>query len=151
MLRKTPYFKYPEIRFECIKCALCCGNTRTKVRHVVMTENEANKISETTMHPSADFARRIEGNAPYLYEMRKNRNGMCVFLDQAFCMIYSFRPLVCRFYPFELKPEEKGGYVFSYTDECPGIGRGKRLTHKRFQESFNVAENRLYSAHYFLT
>jgi Fe-S-cluster containining protein len=144
MSSKTPDFKYPKkIRFECMRCALCCGDTQTKTRHIIMTESEARRISEQTRHSSADFAYRIEGHAPYAYEMRKKREGTCVFLDEAFCTVYPFRPLVCRFYPFELKPEERGGFVFSYTDECPGIGRGKRLTRKEFQESLNEAKDRL--------
>jgi Fe-S-cluster containining protein len=114
-----------------------------KTRHVLMTKSEAKRISEETMRSSADFARRIEGRSPYGYEMRKNRRGECVFLDEAVCTIYVFRPLVCRFYPFELKPDERGGYIFSCTDECPGIGRGKRLARKRFQEYFSEAKDRL--------
>jgi Fe-S-cluster containining protein len=108
-----------------------------------MTESEAKKIREKTLHSFADFASRIEGHAPYAYEIRKKK-GTCVFLDEASCAIYSYRPLVCRFYPFELKNKERGGYVFSYTNECPGIGRGKRLTRKDFQESLNEAKDRLY-------
>jgi Fe-S-cluster containining protein len=29
----------------------------------------------------------------------KNRNGRCVFLEDNGCIIYSFRPEGCRFYP----------------------------------------------------
>jgi Fe-S-cluster containining protein len=107
-----------------------------------MTQREAKRISEKTLHSFADFADSIEGHAPYVYEMRKKK-GSCVFLDEASCTIYSYRPLVCRFYPFELKPEERGGYIFSYTNECLGIGRGKRMTRRVFQEFLNDAKDRL--------
>ena len=39
----------------------------------------------------------------YSYEMKKNKKGKCFFLKENQCCIYEFRPIICRFYPFELK------------------------------------------------
>jgi Fe-S-cluster containining protein len=142
MQTKEKDFKYPKnIRFRCSRCTLCCGDTRTRNRHIVMTQAEATRISETNHQPITDFARKIDGHAPYVHEMRKNRNGKCVFLNEDSCTIYSLRPLVCRFYPFELKSESRDAYLFSYTDECPGIDQGKVLTRKKFVDLMKEAQN----------
>ena len=108
-----------------------------------MVEIEARQICEATLQPILVFAHRIKGRAPYVYEMRKNQTGKCVFLNEDSCTVYALRPLVCRFYPFELKPGERGGNLFSFTNECPGIGGGKRLTFEEFRELMREAEDRL--------
>jgi len=56
--------------------------------------------------------------------MRKTEDGRCIFLKGDSCSIYSIRPLICKFYPFELRRTGKGRFIFTYTDECPGIGGG---------------------------
>ena len=72
--------------------------------------------------------------------MRKtNVEGKCIFLEGTDCSIYDQRPLVCRFYPFELKTMKGGKHVFAYTVECPGIGIGKRLERDYFENLFKRA------------
>ena len=133
MPTKENDFDYPKnIRFHCTRCTLCCGDTGTRTRHIVMTKSEAKEISERNHRTIKDFARKISGKAPYRFEMRKNRDGKCVFLGKNSCAIYPYRPLVCRFYPFELKSEVTDKYFFSFTYECPGIGKGNVLTRKKF-------------------
>jgi len=56
--------------------------------------------------------------------MRKTEDGGCIFLKGNSCSIYSIRPLIGKFYPFELKRTGKGRFIFAYTDECPGSGGG---------------------------
>ncbi|HUW48667.1 MAG TPA: YkgJ family cysteine cluster protein [Patescibacteria group bacterium] len=137
-------FEYPEnVRFQCTRCTKCCGDTLAKTRHIIMVEVEARRICEATLQPIVAFAHRIEGRAPYVYEMRKNQTGKCVFLKEDSCSVYAFRPLVCRFYPFELKPEERGGHLFSFTNECSGIGEGKRLRLEEFRKLMREAKDRL--------
>jgi Fe-S-cluster containining protein len=143
MQKKENDFNYPQnVRFRCARCTLCCGDTRTRTRHIVMTQAEARRISETKNLTITDFACKIDGQAPYVHEMRKNRNGKCVFLNKDSCTIYSLRPLVCRFYPFELKSEARDAYIFSYTDECLGIGEGKILKRKKFMDLMKEAQDR---------
>jgi Fe-S-cluster containining protein len=143
MQTKENDFNYPKnVRFRCARCTLCCGDAGKRTRHIVMTQTEAKTISETNNQPITDFAHKIDGHEPYVHEMQKDRYGKCVFLNKDSCTIYSLRPLVCRFYPFELKSEAKGEYLFSYTDECPGIGKGKVLTRKKFVDLMKEAQNR---------
>jgi Fe-S-cluster containining protein len=97
---------------------------------------EADRISKKTLKPIDEFAHRIEGSEPYVYMMKKTRNGKCIFLGTDTCTIYRIRPLICIFYPFELKADETNRHVFSYTDECPYIGHGRELKKEYFERLF---------------
>ncbi|MCL5949671.1 MAG: hypothetical protein M1490_04260, partial [Candidatus Bathyarchaeota archaeon] len=58
--------------------------------------------------------------------------------------IFMSRPLICRFYPFELKFDpDKDQHVFDFTVECPGITKGKMMTRKDFEALFLQAKERL--------
>jgi Fe-S-cluster containining protein len=92
------------------------------------------------------FAVEIVDKAPYVYEMQKNpRDGKCLFLQGNECTIYAVRPLICRFYPFELSTKEEGTYSFRVTDECPGVfsqgtkGVGKKLDAGFFRALLELA------------
>jgi Fe-S-cluster containining protein len=134
-------FDYPAaLRFQCTKCGLCCGDTQEKVRRILLLTAEAEQIATATSQPIAKFAETVEGKAPYSYEMKKTlENGKCVFLAKNRCTIYSLRPLICRFYPFELKMVANRKYSFLYTNECPSIGKGKTLSKNYFEELFQLA------------
>jgi Fe-S-cluster containining protein len=130
--------------FECSKCGLCCGDTREKTRHILLLASEANLISTKTFLPKQEFAKETMGKTPYCYEMKKADEGKCVFLKENQCSIYDLRPLICRFYPFELKFDaDKNLHVFNFTFECPTIGKGKLVTLKDFEELFLLAQQRL--------
>ena len=125
-------FTFPkDVRFECSRCALCCGDTETKRRMILLLKSEVERISQITSKKFSEFAYRKEGVKPYTYIMRKTSDGKCVFLKDNLCTIYGIRPLICRFYPFRLDFQENKKYVFDYTNECPGIGKGPQLE-KRF-------------------
>jgi Fe-S-cluster containining protein len=138
-------FNYPvNVRFECSQCGLCCGDTAEKTRHILLLEIEAQDISAKTNLPIKEFATETTSSSPYVYEVKKPRQGKCFFLKNNRCTIYGYRPLICRYYPFELKfDQDKESYVFSYTLECPTIGRGKTLSGKDFEELFLLAKQRL--------
>ena len=138
-------FDYPSaVRFRCIKCGNCCGDTKEKIRHVLLLKTEAEQISKTTLRPILDFAVKIEGRAPYSYELKKTaEGGCCIFLENNRCNIYPLRPLICRFYPFELKIAVNQKYEFLFTDECPGINQGKLLDEDYFKKLFRLAHVKL--------
>ena len=108
-----------------------------------MIEVEARRICEATLQLIVTFAHRIKGRTPYVYEMQKNQTGKCVFLNEDSCTVYALRPLVCRFYPFKLKPGKRGAHLFSFTNECSGMGKGKRVTLEEFRELLREAKDRL--------
>jgi hypothetical protein len=131
-------FGYPrDVRYLCIKCGICCGDTKEKVRKILLLYTEAKRIAKVTSKPIDEFAEEIAGHEPYVYAMKKTvAEGKCVFLEKERCAVYASRPLVCRFYPFELRVASDGKHEFLYTNECPGIGKGKRLTGNYFRRLF---------------
>ena len=137
-------FTYPaNVSFDCIKCGLCCGDTQEKTRHILLLETEAQKISAKTSLPIQDFSKETMGT-PYGYEMKKTPEGKCVFLKDNHCSIYSLRPLICRFYPFELKFEKaQGRHIFDFTFKCPGIKQGKVMDENYFKRLFELAQEKL--------
>lgn len=124
-----PAFSYPNIRWRCTRCAICCKNTGSRQRRIVLLEAEVSEICKRTGWRREGFARPT-GHEPYVAIMRKI-NGACVFLDGNSCSIYEFRPLVCRFYPFWLTREDSI-YVFRVTRECRGIGQGEIVRREHF-------------------
>ena len=130
-------FTYPKhVHFRCERCALCCGDTEERVRSILLLKTDADRISRKTSTGIDEFAEKIEGSEPYVYRMRKTEDGKCLFLKENSCSVYQVRPLICRFYPFQLKNLGNGGYAFSHTDECPGIGKGPRLRRDFFGNLF---------------
>jgi Fe-S-cluster containining protein len=142
-------FEYPTaLRFRCIKCGICCGDTSEKVRHILLLGTEAEQIAAATSQQISEFAVQTEGKEPYGYEMRKTaENGKCVFLENNRCTIYTLRPLICRFYPFELKITARKKYQFLYTNECPSICKGKTLNKDYFEELFQLARAKTEAQH----
>jgi Fe-S-cluster containining protein len=130
-------FEYPKyVRFKCVRCALCCGDTKDRVRSILLLKTEADLISKNTFKVLDEFAEKVEGFEPYTYQMTKTDDGKCVFLKDNSCSIYEIRPLICRFYPFQLKKIGNSRFSFTYTDECPGIGEGPQLRRDFFQRLF---------------
>ena len=144
-MRQKERFKHPTtLRFQCTKCGLCCGDTKETIRHVLLLLEEAEKIATVTSKPISSFANMINGKEPYTYEMKKTKEiGACFFLEDNLCTIYSFRPLICRFYPLELGKRETREYQFSYTRECPGIDKGRILRPPYFTKLFKIAQSKL--------
>jgi len=137
MLVKGPYeFVYPEIvRFKCEKCALCCGDTNDRVRRILLLEVEAERISHFTGKSMFSFAERVVGFEPYVFQMKKT-GGKCVFLEGSLCSVYCVRPLICVFYPFELKRISENRFAFGFTAECPAVGKGRTLGKSYFERLF---------------
>lgn len=133
-------FDYPNtVHFRCMKCGICCGDTKEKTRHVLLLKTETEQIAEATSQPTTQFAVEINGSEPYGYEMKKKaEDGKCVFSENNRCRIYLVRPLICRFYPFKLD-SYSGKYIFRFTKECPGIGKGRILRQQDFKKMFHLA------------
>ena len=130
-------FIYPEgVRFNCQRCSLCCGDTKDKVRRIFLLEREIETISKRTSKTIEDISEQINGFAPYFYVMKKTKKGQCIFLKDNTCTIYQIRPLVCRFYPFQLQSLTNNLYQFTYTEECHGIEKGPLLKRNFYEKLF---------------
>lgn len=138
-------FNFPaNVHFSCSRCGLCCRDTEQKIRHILVLEAEAKIIASQTARDVTDFSFQIANKFPFGYEMKKTNEGKCVFLKQNQCTLYQLRPLICRFYPFELKFDKgKQLHVFDFTVECPGIGQGKDFSIIDFERLFLLAQERL--------
>lgn len=137
-------FDYPKnVRFKCLRCALCCGDTGNRARTILLMKIEANRISRKTSRSIEEFAEKVEDFEPYVYKMKKTENGKCLFLNGDLCTIYSMRPLICRFYPFELKSDRSNKYAFAYTEECSGIGKGSKLEKEFFENLFTKLKKQM--------
>jgi len=133
-------FNYPvAVRFQCVKCGICCGDTKEKNRHILLLRTEAAQIATATLQSISEFTVDLKDKAPYSYEMKKTADGKCVFLENNCCTIYAFRPLICRFYPFELKIADSGKYTFRYTLECSGINKGPIVSKNYFRKLLRLA------------
>jgi Fe-S-cluster containining protein len=132
------------MHFSCSRCGLCCKDTKQKTRHILLLEAEAKILASHTSRDVTDFSFQIADKLPFEYEMKKTSEGKCVFLKKSRCTIYQMRPLICRFYPFELKFDKyKQLHVFDFTLECPGIGQGKDFSIIDFENLFDLAQERL--------
>jgi Fe-S-cluster containining protein len=131
-------FDYPnKIRFCCIFCGICCSDTISKNRHIIMLKHEAEQLSIELDKKISDFAIECIGKEPYFFEMKKT-DGKCVFLDENNkCSIYLVRPLICKCYPFELIDLKNEKFEFNVTYECPGIGLGNIIEKKFFDQLYN--------------
>ena len=138
-------FDFPrDVAFRCTRCVVCCGDTKSRKRHILLLARNAEAIAKAVLKPVDRFATEVKGCEPYVYEMKKTEQmGKCFFLNGENCNIYGMRPLVCRFYPFELTATKQGKPRFLFAEECPGIGRGKRLERVYFEKLFELAYDQL--------
>jgi len=129
-------FDYPaNVRFKCEKCALCCGDTADRVRRILLLKVEAERISRLIGKGVDAFADGVMGFEPYVFQMKKI-DGKCVFLEDNKCSVYRVRPLICVFYPFEIREVRENRFVFGFTGECPAIGKGRMLGESYFLNLF---------------
>lgn len=136
-MKEKMEFDYPRrLRFYCGRCGKCCGDTEQKIRKILLLKTEGERIALETGLVPAEFLAEIRNFSPYRYRMRKDEKGKCRFLDGKTCTIYEVRPLVCVFYPVELKGTVRTGYTFTHTDECPCIGKGPPLKRSYFERLF---------------
>ena len=106
-------------------------------------KTDAKRISNKTLLDIHEFAEQVTGTEPYSYKMKKPEDGKCLFLKNSQCTIYEIRPLICRFYPFELKNIGNNKYSFSYTNKCSGIKKRPHYKKEFFEKLFNTAKNEI--------
>jgi Fe-S-cluster containining protein len=133
-----PDFVYPKnIRWQCTRCARCCGDVGNRERRIVMLPSEVTEICEYSGLKEEEFSDSQSENGPYEASMKKSK-GKCVFLEDNNCRIYDARPLVCRFYPVWLSKNDSK-YSFNVTHECPSIGQGTLLLRRDFASLLRIA------------
>ena len=106
---------------------------------ILLLESEVKRIADETSLNADCFASNVDGFKPYMYVMTKTMNGQCFFLRDKLCSIYECRPLICRFYPFQLVDLGGNHYLFKETSECPGVNKGSYLGKQFFKKMFEKA------------
>jgi hypothetical protein len=114
------------LRFECTRCAGCCGGFPG---YVWITREEIDRAAESLRVTPDEFieqyTRRIGGR----YTLEEVKNWNCVMLRDAGgdsgCRIYPVRPVQCRTFPFwdeNLREKEHWNHA---AEDCPGMNRGR--------------------------
>jgi Fe-S-cluster containining protein len=134
------HFIFPNvIIWKCQRCTLCCKDSFKHIRHIKLLRQEGIALSRKIKIPIERFTIPTLDKI-YSHEILKN-NGKCIFLKDDVCKIYDSRPLVCRFYPFEMKLIEKDVYQILFSGkECNAIDKGEKLNETFFRE---LAKNAL--------
>jgi len=133
---------YPtRVTWGCHRCSGCCQDTANHSRRIRLLATEVIKISKETGIPVEQFAYETQDRT-YRYEMRKS-NGACYFLNGNRCILYDHRPLVCRFYPFEMRNEEGSLKILVAGQECVGSSNGQQLGEDFFRRLATEAIERL--------
>jgi len=111
---------------------------------ILILKSEIKRIGDEEALSIDFFASKVDGFEPYEYIMKK-KDGKCFFLRDKECSIYEKRPLICRFYPFQLINLGDNHYVFKETSECLGINNGSYLGrdyfYKMFEEAVSLMRN----------
>lgn len=132
-------FDYPQgIRFDCQRCATCCGDTEKRARRILLTNLDVKEIIKVTGLQVQDFTYPQKGEVPFVFEMIKI-DGKCIFLKGNHCLIYRHRPLICRCFPFWIEQDNGEHFRFGVSPDCPGVGKGKRLDRTFFSKLFKTA------------
>jgi len=127
--------------WRCQRCSECCRDAPNHLRRIRLLPMEAVEISKETSIPVEQFACETQDQT-YRYEMSKP-NGACYFLNGNQCRLYDHRPLVCRFYPFEMKNEEGSLKILFAGEGCVGRSRGQRLGERFFRRLATEAIEKL--------
>ncbi|ADE37371.1 YkgJ family cysteine cluster protein [Methanohalophilus mahii] len=119
--------------FRCSGCGRCCTFS-TGDNSVLLTYFDIGNLKKSgnidTIEPTVAeenmFLADTEGNVhTFGWRLKRKTNGECVFLGDAGCTIYPFRPLLCRTYPFYIA---EGKMEIS---ECGGKGGFLPFYHAR--------------------
>ena len=139
-----------QFRFKCNRCAaLCC-----KLGGPKLTEKDAKKI-EAAGYPDKDFLESTNGNNKSLPlavgDLKTREDGSCIFLQQNSerngfkCIIYDFRPVLCRLYPFKLENLDYNRIALKFIPCCNGLNnpKGKMIDKKFVSNILNEIEELL--------
>ncbi|MHA1728047.1 MAG: YkgJ family cysteine cluster protein [Promethearchaeota archaeon] len=145
------------LRFKCQKCGKCCSDAKTFInltyKDILRLKNGLNSSVEDLLHLIGFYTFNEENIEEYMKDymvfspiitekgnafigILKREDSRCVFLNEdKKCAIYSFRPMICRTFPFtydivkenEKKFEIKLIYAKKGLDYCPGISKKSPL------------------------
>jgi Fe-S-cluster containining protein len=135
--------RYPaNLRWICVRCTNSCRDLPQRRRNILLAPNDTKRIADATKLTAKEFSISSRGLVPYNRKMKK-RNGRCVFLQGSRCSIYERRPLICRFYPFSLRPAGVNGFEIGFDPSCSGMGKGPYRGQRFFHSLLGLAKREL--------
>jgi len=140
------------IRFNCIRCDICCGtgpNVSLTIFDVIRMASFVNIHWRQFLEIYVDVI--IADVFPFM-KLSGIGKGRCPFLrfdakDKTYCIIYKARPMKCRLYPYiVMSPSSQTLYV---DEKCPGVGKGSKVKVnmeflRRYQSELKDHYNRLH-------
>jgi len=135
--------RYPaRVRWVCVRCTDSCSDLPGRTRNVLLTQFDIKRITDATNLTATEFSVSTRAPAPYTRKIRK-RDGRCIFLRGSTCYIYRSRPLICRFYPFCIRPSGTASLEIGVDLDCSGIGTGPKRGEKFFRHLVELARTEL--------
>ena len=129
------HFRDPRFPDECLHLFLY--DEQQNCHHLLLLTTEARNIAKHSSKKLEEFSEKVEDCNPYTYRMKKTQDAKCIFLKDKLCSIYQIRPIICRFYPFQLNMRNNR-YTFTYTNECKGIGKGSNIKKNYYERLFTL-------------
>lgn len=116
MNRAEPVLPKDWVCFQCRRCADCCRNLEDQLMlEPLDAYNLARCLREQGVVSSIDdvysqFAHTemLEGLLPIYMMNTEGADHACIFLEDGQCSVYECRPYVCRIYPFNVRPGQRG-------------------------------------------
>lgn len=115
------------LKFECQRCGNCCSGVPG---HVWISDEDIPKIAkylemdENTFRQRYIIIQHTEGP-----RLAQRQNDDCVFYNRANgCVIYEYRPLQCRTWPFWKSNVSKPKNWANVSLTCPGMNQGNHRT-----------------------
>lgn len=113
------------LRFSCTQCSRCC---RHEPGYVFLTENDVEQLltalSINRKELFKTYLRVVDINGIKRISLREKDNFDCIFWENTGCVLYQYRPLQCRTYPFWSPFLASRDEWNSLESVCPGVNNG---------------------------
>jgi Fe-S-cluster containining protein len=119
--REIEFYFPSNIKWSCIKCGTCCGDTENQIRRVLLTEKDIKRIQKLGYKDFFNHA-----NKDVFLGIMKKKKGKCIFYGENGCKIYKERALLCHMYPFWIERKDDIFFI-KVSEQCPGLNKGKIL------------------------
>ncbi len=134
-----------QFKFKCLKCAdLCC-----KLGGPELTAEDIERIEDAGYNTKDFFDPKTCNNNSLktIGSLKKKQDGSCIFLEYkdavnySPCIIYEFRPTLCRIYPFRIESLDDNKIAFKFIPCCKGLqnNEGRILDKEFFRENIEEA------------
>lgn len=104
---------------QCSNCKLkdnCCNSFKDTIDNVMLHEKEYfNIIKKINIKEPEKYFSKIDNE---IYNIKTNKNGVCIFYKEGKCQIYENRPNDCKLYPFDIIRKDGDYYLILYKLKC---------------------------------